>query len=72
MLQQDNVDEFIETILKEIDDYEHLNQWTLINRSALPPDAKNIMPICSYKYKCFPHGRLMKHKDRLCAHSSIQ
>ena len=36
-------------------------------------NGKNtIMPICYFRRKMAPDGRLIKHKSRLCAHGGIQ
>ncbi len=71
MLQDDHVD-FIKAMLKEIDDHESNNHWTMIERSSMPATAKTILSIWSFKRKRTPSGALLKHKARLCAHGGMQ
>ena len=39
-----------------------------MERKDLPPGAKTIMDICSFKKKLYPDGSINKNKSRLCAH----
>ena len=43
-----------------------------MEKSSLPPDAKLIRLIWSFKQKRNPLGELTKHKARLCVHGGMQ
>ena len=43
-----------------------------MERKDLPPGAKTIMDIWSFKQKLYPDGCLNKHKTRLCFHGGQQ
>ena len=61
MLQQEDVLDFIQAMMKEIDDHESHNHWSLVWWSSLPPGAKKIMSIWSFKRKRLPDGRIIQH-----------
>ena len=71
MEQEDRID-FLQAMLKEVDDHETRQHWSVVERNKLPPGTKTIMAIWSFKRKRFPDGRIMKHKARLCAHGGMQ
>ena len=79
-MNQDDKTEFIAAMLKEIDNHESRDHWTLMRRKDIPPECLNlttgkadiIMSIWSFKRKRFPDGQLMKYKARLCAHGGMQ
>ena len=79
-MKQDDKTEFITEMLKEIDDHESRDHRTRMRRKDIPPDFLNpitgkadiIMSIWSFKCRRFPDSRLMKYKDRLCAHVGMQ
>ena len=72
MLRQDDRDQFVEAMQKEIDDHTKRKHWEIILRSEMPKDTKTIMAIWSFKRKRFPDGTLNKHKARLCAYGGQQ
>ena len=72
MLKQDDVNDFVRAMVKEVQDHEERDHWGLFLRSDMPPRAKTILAIWSFKWKSFPDGRVMKHKARLCAHGGMQ
>ena len=72
MIKQEDAADFIQAMIKEADDHETRNHWTVVPRSAKPPEVRTIMAIWSFKRKRFPDGRLNKHKARLCAHGGQQ
>ena len=72
MLQQEDKNDFIEAMQKEVNDHESRDHWTVIPRSLIPNGTKTIMAIWSFKRKRFPDGRIMKYKARLCAHGGMQ
>ena len=80
MMKQDDKTEFITAMLKEIDDHEIRDHWTLMRWKNIPPECLNpttvksdiIMSIWSFKRKRFPDGQLMKYKARLCDHGGMQ
>ena len=71
MKQDDRID-FVRAMEKEIEDHESRNHWTVVHRSTIPPRAKPIKAIWSFKRKRRPDGTLPKHKARLCAHGGMQ
>jgi len=38
--------EFVKAMVKEVDDHENRDHWTVMNRRDMPSDAKTIMAIC--------------------------
>ena len=72
MLKQDNVPNFVKVMQVEVEDHESWRHWTLMNRSEIPAGSKIILAIWSIKRNHSPDGRLVKHKDRLCAHGGMQ
>ena len=71
MLKQEDKNDFIQAMLKEIKDHEDRGHWHLYERSKIPPGHKTILAIWSFKRKRFPDGRINKHKSRLCAHGGM-
>ena len=72
MIKQPDTADFIQAMMKEADAHEEHKHWTVIPRSAKPPEVRTVMAIWSFKRKRFPDGRLNKHKVRLCAHGGEQ
>lgn len=72
MLQQDDKNEFIKAMLKEVVDHENRDHWTVMERSAKPKEMKSILSVWSFKRKRSPDGRILKYKARLCAHGGMQ
>jgi hypothetical protein len=72
MLLQDDKNDFIVAMQKEVNDHESRNHWSIVHRSVIPAGTKTIMAIWSFKRKRFPDGRIMKYKGRLCAHGDMQ
>ena len=72
MLCQEDKNEFIMAMIKEIKDHEDRDHWHLFPRAQIPQGHKTILAIWSFKRKRFPDGRVMKHKARLCAHGGMQ
>jgi hypothetical protein len=70
--QQPDLAQFIEAMLKEINNHESLNHWEVVFRITIPPGHKTIQAIWSSKRKHFPDGTLNKHKESLCAHGGMQ
>ena len=64
MKQEDRM-KFVEAIEKEISDHEDGNHWSVVHRNTLPPKAKPIKAIWSFKRKGKPDGGFLKHKARL-------
>ncbi len=62
MLREADHTKFFEAMEIEIDDHETCHHWDLILHADLPPGAKTIMVIWSYKGTRFPDGTLNKHK----------
>ena len=72
MLQENDCKDFFDAMLEEIEVHENRAHWTLMRRDDIPPGAKTIMAIWSFKRKRYPDGSLHKHKARLCAHGGQQ
>ncbi len=62
MLKQDDENEFITTMMKEVQDHENRDHWTMIPRTDMPDGAKSILAVWSFKRKVFPDGRVLKYK----------
>lgn len=71
-MKQDDRDDFIEAMKKEIRDHEEREHWVIVPKSSMPTGNKAIKSIWSFKRKRSPAGELMKHKARLCAHGGMQ
>jgi hypothetical protein len=71
-MQEKDYIEFVKAMVKEVDDHELRDHWTLIPRQDMPVDTKTIMAFWSFKRKRFPDGTLNKHKARVCAHGGMQ
>jgi hypothetical protein len=71
-MQQPDSAQFIEAMLKEIDNHKSCHHWEIVRQSTIPPGHKTIQAIWSFKRKGFPDGTLNKHKARLCAHGRMQ
>jgi hypothetical protein len=63
---------FVKTMIKEVDDHENQNHWTIMRHCDMPMDTKTIMSIWSFKCKRHPDGSSNKHKAHLCAHGGMQ
>ncbi len=72
MLKQDDADNFVKAMNKEMHDHESRDHWEVIIRSEIPLGMNTIQSIWSFKRKRFPDGSLNKHKARLCAHGGMQ
>jgi hypothetical protein len=72
IFKQDDLNDFIVAMSKEVDDHESREHWTPVPRKELPPGTKTIMSVWSFKRKRYPDGRVLKHKARLCAHGGQQ
>ena len=72
VMKQPDFPEFIQAMVKEVQDHEEREHWTIVPRSEIPAGTKTILSIRSFKRKRFPDGRINKHKARLCAHRGMQ
>jgi hypothetical protein len=72
MHQQDDYKQFSQAKEVELEDHETCKYWTLVLCNNMPPGAKIIMAIWSFKGKRFPDGSLNKRKAQLCAHGDQQ
>jgi hypothetical protein len=70
-MKEDDSRDFVEAMIKELDDHHTRGHWKLINRSKIG-NAKTIKAIWSFKRKRRPDGSLLKHKARLCAHGGME
>ena len=71
MIQQDDQNQFVEAMTKEIVDHTKSKHWEIIPRSQMPRVIKPIMEIWSFKRKRYPDEKLNKHKARLCVHGGL-
>ena len=72
MLQQDDRNQFVEAMTKEIGDHKKRKHWEIVPISQIPQGIKPIMEIWSFKRKRYPNGILNKHKGSLCVHGGQQ
>ena len=70
-MQEDDKDQFIEAMIKELNDHKVNNHWKLVPRSEIGK-AKTVKAIWAFKRKRRPDGSLLKHKARLNAHGGMQ
>ena len=70
-MQQDDRDDFIQAMIKELQDHHDNGHWELIERKKIGK-ASTIKAIWSFKRKRRPDGSILKHKARLCAHGRMQ
>jgi hypothetical protein len=70
-MQQDDRDDFIQAMIKELQDHQENGHWKLVRRSEIGK-ATTIKAIWSFKRKRRPDGSILKHKARLCAHGGMQ
>ena len=59
-------------MMEEIEDREIREHWSIMLRSHLPPGAKIVLSIWSFKRKKLPDGTIQKYKALLCTHGGIQ
>ena len=64
--------EFLQAMKKKIHDLTKDKVWQIEAKKNIPPDAKLICLIWSFKRKRNPLGVLLKHKARLCVHGGMQ
>ena len=72
MLKQDDVANFIEAMIKDVDDHETRKHLICVPRSMIPNGTKTILSIWSFKRKRLPDGTIVKWKARLCCHGGMQ
>ena len=70
-MQQEDRNEFIQAMLKELHDHKVNSHWKLVKREDIG-GAKTIKAIWSLKRKHRPDGSLLKHKARINAHGRMQ
>ena len=59
---QDDVDQFVQAMVKEVNDHEFRDHWTILPWSAIPKGIKRILSVWSFKWKKYPDGRTIKYK----------
>ena len=72
MMQQEDKGNFMEAMVKEVDDHVERRHWSMIPRSMMPAGMKTILAIWSVKRKRLPDGTITKWKARLCCHCGMQ
>ena len=71
VMKQPDREQFIQAMIKELNDHHENNHWTLVKRSEIGK-AKTVKAIWSFKRKQRPDGSLLKHKACLNAHGGMQ
>ena len=71
ILQMPDKQEFVQAMVKELEDHHNRKHWVVVERSDLG-DIKPIKTIWSFKRKRRPDGSIIKYKARLCAHGGMQ
>lgn len=64
--------DFLRSQVDEITTLETENVWRVIPRTELPPTARPLHAVWSYRRKRRPDGSLLKYKSRICADGSMQ
>ena len=72
MFKQEDDCNFVVVMVKEVEDHENRDYWELFVRKLMLSGSKAIMTLWSFKRKCYPDGRVLKHKARLWAHREMQ
>jgi hypothetical protein len=72
MLKTPDKTQFLEAQLPEIRGLEKMGVFQYQHISDLPPTAKWLSSIWSYRWKRRPNGELLKHKARICVDGSQQ
>jgi len=72
MLKASDQTEFLHAQIPEIRGLESMNVFHYVSMSQLPPRARLLSSIWSYRRKRHPNGELIKHKARLCVDGSQQ
>jgi hypothetical protein len=72
MLKTPDYNDFIKSQIPEIRGLEKLNVFEYNHISTLPPTAKLLSSIWSYRRKRRPNGQVLKHKSGLCVDGSQQ
>ena len=70
-LKQPDAEEFLEAMVKEVEDHARREHWKIVTVSEMIASGckgKPIMGAWSMKRKRNPLGVIAKHKARLCAH----
>ena len=65
MLKQEDKNQIITAMMKEIQDHESRDHWTMVPRADMTDGAKTILAVWSFKRKVYPDGRVLKHKGCL-------
>ena len=65
MFKQEDDCNFVVVMVKEVEDHENRDYWELFVRKLMLSGSKAIMTLWSFKRKCYPDGRVLKHKARL-------
>ena len=72
MMQQEDKGNFMQVMVKEVDDHVERKHWSMIRRTEMPTGMKTILAIWSFKRKSLPDGTITKWKARICCHGGMQ
>ena len=67
MLNEPDVKDFCAAMMKEVENHESRNHWTMMEKDKIPAGIKTILSIWSFKRKQYPDGCILKQKAWLCA-----
>ncbi len=62
-MRESDYHEFVKAMVKEVEDHESGNHWTIMQRCDMPNDTKMIMSIWSFKPKLYPNEKLSSIND---------
>jgi hypothetical protein len=71
-MHESDYHDIVKAMVKEVDDHESRNHWTVMQCCDMPSDTKIIMSIWSFNHKRYPDGTLNKHKAHSCVHGRMQ
>jgi hypothetical protein len=66
-MRGDHHNEFLAAMAEEIAALEVHKTWTIVHKETLPTGANVLPGTWALKTKCYPNGRIQKHKARFCA-----
>ena len=69
-MRQDDYEDFIGVMVKEIEDHSKNVHWKRIFRHTIL-DVKTVKAVWSFERKRCHDGSLLKYKDRLCVHGGL-
>jgi hypothetical protein len=62
-MRESDYHQFVKAMVKEVEDHESRNHWTIMQCCNMPNDTKTIMSIWSFKLKLYPDEKLSSIND---------